>query len=171
MMQLFDCAYVGNMDEYVGCKIGREEGSFTFMQPVMMQSFKDEFDLPTWAPNTPGEPRKNLSKAKESESVSPEETTYYCKGNGKLLHMMRWLRPEIYNVVRDLSRHMSVVTKYHIVAMHRVMAHCVSTPLRGWKLRPRREWDGKYKTFGFLIGGRSDSEYDVSKDTRKSVSG
>ena len=28
MMQLFDCDYVGNMDEYVGCEIGREEGSF-----------------------------------------------------------------------------------------------------------------------------------------------
>ena len=72
MMQLFDFDDVGNIDDYVGYKIGREEGIFTFMQPVMMQSFKDEFDLPTWAPNTPGEPRKNLSKAKESESVSPE---------------------------------------------------------------------------------------------------
>ena len=75
MMQLFDCDDVGNMDEYVGCEIGREEGSFTFMQPVMLQSFKDEFELPTRAQNTPGEPGNTLSKAKEGESVSPEETT------------------------------------------------------------------------------------------------
>ena len=66
---------------------------------------------------------------------------------------------------------MSVVTKYHIVAMHRVMAHCVLTPLRGWKLKPRRYWDGKDKTFKFVIGGRSDSYYSTSKDTRRSVSG
>ena len=129
------------------------------MQPVMLQSFKEEFDLPTWAPNTPGEPGKNLSKAKESESVSPEETTYYRKGTGKILHMMRWSRPEIYNAVRDLSRNVSFVTKCHILAIHQVMAHCVSTPIRGWKLRPKREWDGKYKTLEFMIGGRSDSDY------------
>ena len=72
------------------------------------------------------------------ESVLPEETTYYHKGIGKILHMMRWSRPEIYNAVRDLSRRTSAVTKDHIVAMHRVMAHCVSTPLRVWKLIPRR---------------------------------
>ena len=97
----------------------------------MLQIFKEEFDLPTRAPNTPRETGKTLIKAKEVESVSPEETTYYRKGTGKLLHMMRWSRPEIYNAVRDLSRHMSVVTKDHILAIHRVMAHCVSTPLRG----------------------------------------
>ena len=169
--QLFDCEDVESMDEYVGCKIGREEGSFMFTQPVMLQSFKDEFDLTTRAPHTPGEPGKTLSKANEGESVSPEETKYYCKGTGKLINMMRWSRPEIYNAVRKLSRNMSVVTKDHIVAMHRVMAHCVSTPIWGWKLIPRREWYGKYKTFRFVIGGRSDSDYASRKDTRRSVSG
>ena len=75
MMQLFDCDDVGNMYDCVGCKIGIEEGSFTFTQTVMLQSFKDEFELPTRAQNTPGEPGNTLSKAKEGESVSPEETT------------------------------------------------------------------------------------------------
>lgn len=46
MMKLFDCDDVGDMDEYVGCKINRED-AFTFTQPVMLQSFEDEFDLPT----------------------------------------------------------------------------------------------------------------------------
>ena len=80
-------------------------------------------------------------------------------GNGKLLHMMRWYIPKIYNAVMGLSRHMIVVTKDYIVAMHQVMAHCVSTPLRGWKLRPRKEWYGRDKTSEFVIGGRSDSDY------------
>ena len=158
------------MDEYFGCKIGREKGSFTFMQPVMLQSFKDEFDFPTRAPNDPGEPGKTLSKAKDGESVSPEETTYYIKITGKLLHIISCSRPEIYNAVKDFSMHMSVVTKDNIVAVHQVMAHCVSTPLRGWTLRPRTDWDGKDKTFEFLIGGRSDSDYAASKDTSRSLS-
>ena len=84
----------------------------------MLQSFKDEFDLPTRARNTPGETGKTLSKANEVELVSLEDTIYYHKGTGKLLHMMKWSRSEIYNMMRELSRHMSVLTKDHIVAMH-----------------------------------------------------
>ena len=171
MMEMFDCDDVGTMDEYVGCEIRREKGSFTYTQPVMLQSFSDEFDLPTRVPITPGDPGKTLSKAKEGETVSPEETTYYRRGVGKLLHMMRWSRPEIYNAVRDLSRHMSAVTSEHIDAMHRVMAYCVATPLRGWQLKPVREWDGKDKTFEFRLSGRSDSDYGACKVTRRSVSG
>jgi hypothetical protein len=44
------------MDEYVGCKVERDyvEGSIKLTQPVMLQSFADEFDLPEGpSPNTP----------------------------------------------------------------------------------------------------------------------
>ena len=58
-------------------KIGREEWSFTFTQPVMLQIFKDEIDFPTWTPNIPGEPGKNLSKATEGKSVSPSGWSVY----------------------------------------------------------------------------------------------
>ena len=64
MMHSFCCDYVGNMDEYVECKIVREEGIFTFTHTVMLQSFKEEFYLPTQAPNNPGEPGNTLSKAR-----------------------------------------------------------------------------------------------------------
>ena len=39
----FDCDIVGNMDEYVGCKLERndEEGSIRITQPVLLQSFED----------------------------------------------------------------------------------------------------------------------------------
>ena len=42
MMEMFDCEDVGNLDEYVGCKVRREEGCFTFTQPVMLKSFEDD---------------------------------------------------------------------------------------------------------------------------------
>ena len=58
----------------LGAKLGEKKEVFTFTQPVMLQSFKDEFDLPTQAPNTPGETGKTLSKANEVESVSLEDT-------------------------------------------------------------------------------------------------
>jgi len=84
--------------------------------------------------------------------------------------MMRWSRPEVYNAVRNLSRHMKASTAVHVKAMHRVMKYCVSTPNRGWKLKPNRTWDGK-KGFLFRIRGKSDSDYATCPTTRKSVSG
>ena len=79
------------------------------------------------------------------------ETMYYWRGTGKLLHMMRWSRPDMYNLVRDLSRHMSVTADAQVVAMYRVMACCVATPHQGWKLKPRRELNRVDKTIEFLI--------------------
>jgi hypothetical protein len=47
MGKIFDCEDVGIMDEYVGCKIERdlEEPSLRMTQPVLLQSFENEFDL------------------------------------------------------------------------------------------------------------------------------
>ena len=56
MMARFDCDDVGELKEYVGCKvdIDRKEGSITLTQPVLLQSFEDEFELPEGAfPRTP----------------------------------------------------------------------------------------------------------------------
>ena len=35
-------------------KLGEKKEVLRFMQPVMLKSFKDEFDLRTQVPNTPG---------------------------------------------------------------------------------------------------------------------
>jgi hypothetical protein len=47
MSQMFDCEDVGIMNEYVRCKIERDldEPSLRMTQPVLLQSFEDEFDL------------------------------------------------------------------------------------------------------------------------------
>jgi hypothetical protein len=44
----FDCDDQGELKEYIGCKVDRdmENGSVKLMQPVLMQSYEDEFDLP-----------------------------------------------------------------------------------------------------------------------------
>ena len=42
----FDCDDIGEFTEYVGCKIDRNKHSIKFTQPVLLQSFKDKFELP-----------------------------------------------------------------------------------------------------------------------------
>ena len=72
-MKLFDCDDIEEFNEYVGCKIDvdRKKWSLKFAQPVLMQSFDDEFELPTTRYDSPGEPGKILSKVEEGQELSP----------------------------------------------------------------------------------------------------
>jgi hypothetical protein len=104
-------------------------------------------------------------------ALKPQEQFKYRSGVGKLLHMIRFSRPETMNVVRELSRFMTVcAADAHTKALYRVMKYCLDTPERGWKLEPNRKFDGSPK-FELEITGYSDSDYAKDSDTRKSVSG
>ena len=46
LMDRFDCDEIGKLTEYIGCKIDRGNGWMKLTQPVLLQSFEDEFDLP-----------------------------------------------------------------------------------------------------------------------------
>ena len=99
-----------------------------------------------------------------------EKQKIYKSGVGKLLHMMKWSRPEILNAVRDLSRHMQSAVPAHLDAMHRVMKCCIGTASRGLELKPNEKWDGN-PNFKFKIKGKADSNYAADPETRRSVSG
>jgi hypothetical protein len=92
------------------------EGWLRFTQPVLLQSFEDEFDLPIEKdkPNIPAEAGQVMTRAEDGENVAQELQSTYLSGVGKLLHMMRWSRPEVLNVVRELStKHMTSATLAH----------------------------------------------------------
>jgi len=171
MKQRFDCDDLGELDEYLGCKIERGEDYFRITQPVLLQSFIDEFGVSSASrTRLPAAAGTVLMKSEDSELVG-EALTKYRSGTGKMLHMMRWSRPEIYNSVRELSRFMTNgASEAHVKAMHRVMEYCVSTKNRGLTLRPNVKYDGDPE-FELVILGRSDSDFAKDPDTRRSVSG
>ena len=175
MLKQFECDDVGFPEEYVGCKLNfdKEENSLTFTQPVMIQSFSDEYEAKECSndPVTPLEPGRILVSGNECDLVSKVRQTYYRSGVGKLLHMMRWSRPEIQSSVRELARNFQGAVDGHVKAMHRVMLYVISTPNRGLALKPNRVWNGKDRNFEFIMEGRSDSKYVTCPDTRRSVSG
>ena len=153
MMDRFDCDEVGELKEYVGCKIDRnmEEGSIKLTQPVLMQSYSDEFNLPEGAaPNTPAIPGTMMHRSETEEVLNEEEQFKYRSGPGKLLHMMKWTRPEVLNAVGELSRFMSGATDSHMRAMYRALKYCVRTPNRGLLLNPTMKWDGN-PDFEFIV--------------------
>ena len=175
LMKLFDCEELGVLNEYVGCKIqhSREESKMKITQPVLVQSFEDEYDLPkdeSRGYSTPAEPGQILEVEGLEGVLSDREQTIFRSGIGKLLYLARWSRPDINNAVRELSRCGGRAKEAHMKAMKRVMKYCVLTKERGWVLKPSRKWDGK-KGFRFRVGGHSDSNYAACKETRKSVTG
>ena len=96
MMERFECEDVGDIVEYVGCKIdiNREEQTLKFTQPVLLQSYEDEFELPNAVPTMPATPGSVLLKG-DGEPMTDEKQSKYRSGLGKLLHMMRWSKPSI----------------------------------------------------------------------------
>jgi hypothetical protein len=173
MMSRFDCNKVGELKEYVGCKvdIDVEEQSVTLTQPVILQSFEDEFELPDGlSPRTPVIAGDVLVRGEVQEQVKHGEQKKYCSGVGKLIHMMRWSRPNTLNAFSELSRFMQGAMSAHTKAMLRVMKYCVGTPNRGVYLKPNGTWKGG-ADFEFVMEGRSDSDYAKDVEKMRRVSG
>ena len=143
---VFELDDLGELMEYVGCKVDvdREKRTAKFTQPVMIQSFKDEFGAGKVRRVTPAEPGTMLPKVTdESQALSAAKQAKYRSGVGKMMHMMRWSRLETYNSVRDCARHMKIAGEDHYEAMIRLMDYCISNPERGLLLAPKGNWDGR----------------------------
>lgn len=170
-MEIFACDDQGEMKEYIGCKVDYnwKEGYMKILQPVLIQSFKDEFDVDmTEVLATPAVPGQVLRKGETD--IVPIQQFKYRSGVGKLIHTTKWSRVECLNAVRELARHMGSSTSVHVQAMHRCMSYMLQTPNRGLVLRPGVHWNGD-KSFVFKIMGRSDANYAACPDTRRSVTG
>jgi hypothetical protein len=166
-----ECDDQGELEEYVGCKVNydKEKGRMKFTQPVMIQSFNDEFKLPSEAPVIPAT-AGDLLKREDGNPLSKGDQTTYRSGVGKLLHMRTWSRNDILNRTRELSRYMQQATDKHLNAMYKVMNYVIATKEKGNIIHPMRKWNGKDRDHKFRIGGRSDSEFATDPETRRSVS-
>jgi hypothetical protein len=138
----------------------------------MLQSFRDEFELPEGNDNpvTPAVAGEVLQPCDPEHQLADKEQVTYRQGVGKLLHLMRWSRPDVLNSVRELTRFAGRASMAHMKAMYRVMKFCRATKKRGKTLKPRRNWD-ETKDYEFEILGRSDSDYAKDPIGRRSVSG
>ena len=108
-------------------------------------------------PATPAEPGKILSQGEQGEEQPKEGHKTYQSGCGLLLHIIRWTRQEALNAARELTGHMHKPTTKHMKAMRRCMSYLLSTPDRGYFIKPSRAWGGAGE-FKFKLMGKSDSE-------------
>ena len=91
---VFECDDEGEMKEFVGGKIDidRKEQSMKITQPVLLRSFKDEFELPKRKTPTPLPEGKVFRKATAEEMIGKRQQKMFRSAVGKLLHS-RWSRP------------------------------------------------------------------------------
>ena len=102
MKTKFKCDNGGPLKEYIGCKIEYvpEDNWMKLTQPVLLQSFEDEFDIKNAKfSSTPAAPNSMLDEDEGQPHVSESKKSLYQKGVGKLLYLMKWSRPEILNSV------------------------------------------------------------------------
>ena len=114
------------MDEFTGWKQERDwvNRSITFAQPMMIQSFEDEFETNNDKTHArPAEPGSISRRCKEGAAIEMNKQKKVRSGTGKLLQMMRWSRPDICNAVRELSKQMKASNLLHYEAMYRVMEY------------------------------------------------
>ena len=97
----------------------------------MIQSFLDEFSAGKKKQVTPAGLNTVLKRPEPGEILVNKDQSKHETGMGKLMHMMRWLRPNIYNVTHNYARHMTLAGKIHYNAMICAMDYCVTTVERG----------------------------------------
>jgi len=85
MKQRFECDDVGFLTEYVGCKVQRNMDSIKFTQPVLLQSFVDEFGCKKGTQYTPADPRQVLILCELKSGLNSKDQTEYRSGVGKFV--------------------------------------------------------------------------------------
>ena len=107
----------------------------------------------------------------EADNLLESEKKKHRRGVEKILHIMRFSRPETVNATRDLSKFMTCVSnKAHMKAIPEEMKFVVSTPQRGWKMKPNVSSDGNPE-FEFVIEDYVDYGHATDPDSRKNMSG
>lgn len=142
-MNRFECKDCGPMDKYVGCTIGKLEsrvrsGGIKLWQRVLLQEATwTNSTLEVWRSSTPMRHLEQLSKnlSKVMRFFTHVKHMLYCSDvtENKGMHKMQCLRPDTYNAVHNLARHMTHVMKVHFEAMLRMIMKCS-------KFDEKKEW-------------------------------
>jgi len=112
----------------------------TILQPHLINNLMDKFGdevLGKRICRTPGTPRlKVIRPDKDSQLIDAELQIRYCSGVGMLLYLAKYSRPDISNVVRELSKCMDGATIGTYLELLRVIKFVLDTKNFGLKIRP-----------------------------------
>ena len=89
-------------------EIDKWERSAKCTQPIMIQSFLDKFEKGKKKQATPAGPNKVLKSPEPGKISANKYQSKYWSEIRKMMHMVRWSRPDIYNSTCNCARHMTL---------------------------------------------------------------
>ena len=90
---------------------------------------------------TPVESNPVLKRPEPGKILVNKDQSNYKSGIGKMMHMMRLSRPDMYNATQDCARHMMLAGRTHYSALVHIMDYCMTTPEKGLVLNPHGDWE------------------------------
>jgi hypothetical protein len=135
----------------------------------MLWRFADIIGVSKLKCKTPGTPGFNIiCPVTEEEQVSYKDQVIYRAGVETLLYLIKYSRPDIANVVRELSKCMDKATPAAYKEMKRVMCFIADTKDYGLKIEPEQPSKDK---FNWNMVVYTDSDWAGDKEDRHSFSG
>ncbi len=169
----FNVTIENEMTDYLSCEIlfSRDRKKCWIGQPHLIRKLEKKFgEMVTTLQKyrTPGTPSCGIVRpTEESSKVSVEDQTLYRSGVGMLLYLVKHSRPDIANVVRELSKVMDGATMAAMKEMKRVIKFVMDTKHLGLKIEPKTPDNDKMWDLVIYC----DSDWAGDKDTRISVAG
>ena len=114
---------------------------------------------------TPGAPGLGTLR-NPKRVVDPEKHKIYRSGVGMLLYLVKYSRPDLANVVRELSKALDSPSLAAYKEMLRVIKFVLDTKILGIKVAPTDLVNDEWTIVAF-----SDSDFGGDKETRISVAG
>jgi Reverse transcriptase (RNA-dependent DNA polymerase) len=160
-----------NLTDYLSCRIfvNYEKNPTFVMQPHLIKNLEDEFseevnNLSNYG--TPGTPRFKIVRPNDDvEKIDSKLQARYRSGVGMLLFLIKYSRPDLANVVRELSKCMDGASHAAYKEMLRVMKFVLETKEYCLKMQPIEE----AKNWNLVTYCDSDCAGDA--ETRISVTG
>jgi hypothetical protein len=146
-VQGFKLKVENNLTDYLSCHVAEneEESEILILQPHLINNLVKKFGDEVQDKRiykTPGSPRFKITRPDdESYEIDVERQKRYCSGVGMLLHLTKYSRPDLCNVVRELSKCMDRATMGSYLEMLRVVKFLIDTKTFCLKTRPK--FDGK----------------------------
>jgi hypothetical protein len=164
----FEINDVGPMTEFVVCLIDHDQSKSTmkFLQPSLLQSFADKFELPARVTGgTPTLPEVLLCAYKDEKQLSVTQQCEFRKAIGKLHCLARMLQHDMLHAVWDMLRFSSSAWTTTWKAVLQTMKYCVKTKNRGLVFTQECMWTGK--DFEYDLIGYSDLNYATDHNSRQ----
>jgi hypothetical protein len=162
------------MTDYLSCNItySKDKKQKAWLgQPPLIRSLEKKFEhlvsgLQSY--RTPGMPGQGIVRPmQEEDKISQADQTLYRSGVGMLLYLVKHSRPDIANVVRELSKCMDGATPATNKKLKRVIKFVLDTQNFGLKIEPIvRKTEDNWEIVIYL-----DSDYSGDKESRNSMTG